>query len=226
MRSPDAILNAGIPSSPRKSALGSSNTVPKSVTPSSRENSRSSSHSAAESSSASRCSPYVRPKRVLVVVRRVVQRTRVQAAVVALLELDRVGPALLRRMDERLRLLDVALVVVADLRDDVRGTVPRDGPAVDDQLAHGAMVLAAAEQPGRCAWPTGAVVIVLRRGAPRLDRASRLASLAICGVGALRARSGLRGGRACRTASGTRSRSDRGRGRSRRPASSGPTPTR
>ena len=62
VRSPDAILNAGMSSSARKSALGSSNTVPKSVIPSSRENSRSSSHSAAESSSASRCSPYVRPK--------------------------------------------------------------------------------------------------------------------------------------------------------------------
>jgi hypothetical protein len=33
-------------------------------------------------------------------------------------------------------------VVVADLRDDVRGTVPRDSPAVDDELGHGPMVLA------------------------------------------------------------------------------------
>jgi hypothetical protein len=57
VRSPEAILNAGIPSSARKSALASSKTVPKSVMPSSFENSRSSSQSDADSSSASRCSP-------------------------------------------------------------------------------------------------------------------------------------------------------------------------
>ena len=50
---------------------------------------------------------------VLVVVRRVVERTREEHAVVALLELDRVDAALLRRVDERLRLLDLALMVVA-----------------------------------------------------------------------------------------------------------------
>jgi hypothetical protein len=32
-------------------------------------------------------------------------------------------------------------VVVAELRDDVRRPVPRDHSSVDDQLAHGAMVL-------------------------------------------------------------------------------------
>jgi hypothetical protein len=33
-------------------------------------------------------------------------------------------------------------VVVPDLRDDIRGAVPRNHPAVDDELLHGAMVLA------------------------------------------------------------------------------------
>ena len=86
---------------------------------------------------------------VLVVVRRVVVRAREEDAVLALLELDGVHAALLRRVDERLRLLEIALVVVADLRDDVRGPVPRDDLAVDDQLAHGAMVLARAERERR-----------------------------------------------------------------------------
>ena len=78
---------------------------------------------------------------LLVVVRRVVVLAGEERAVVALLELDRVDAALARGVDERLRLLEVALVVVPDLRDDVRRAVPRDGLAVDDQLAHGAMVL-------------------------------------------------------------------------------------
>jgi hypothetical protein len=81
------------------------------------------------------------PERVLVVVRRVVERACVQAAVVPLLELHRIGAALPRRAHQRLRLLEVALVVVADLGDDIGRAVPRDDPAVDDQLAHGAMVL-------------------------------------------------------------------------------------
>ncbi len=86
------------------------------------------------------------PERVLVVVRRVEEVTRVEAAVVALLELDGIRAALLRRTNERLRLLDITLVVVPDLRDDVRRAVPRDDLAIDDQLAHGAMVLAKPER--------------------------------------------------------------------------------
>ena len=61
-----------------------------------------------------------RSEAVLVVVRRVVELSRVEAPVVALLELDRVDAALLRRVDERLRLLEIALVVVPDLGDHVR----------------------------------------------------------------------------------------------------------
>src|SRR5262249_55073196 len=85
-----------------------------------------------------------RAEAVLVVVRRLVERTGEETTVVALLELDRIDAALARRVDERLRLLEVALVVVPDLGDDVRGAVPRYHPPVDDQLAHGAMVLGAA----------------------------------------------------------------------------------
>src|SRR4029077_3196744 len=83
---------------------------------------------------------------VLVVVRRVVERARVQAPVVALLELDRIDAALTRCADQRLGLLDVALMVVADLRDDVCGTILRDPPAVDDERGHVAMVLAKPEE--------------------------------------------------------------------------------
>ncbi len=86
---------------------------------------------------------------LLVVVRRVVVVAREERAVVALLELHRVDPALTRRVDQRLRLLELALVVVPDLGDDVGGAVPRQGLAVDDQLAHGAMVLAAAANARR-----------------------------------------------------------------------------
>src|SRR5262249_40084641 len=82
-----------------------------------------------------------RAEAVLVVVWRLVERTREETAVVALLELDRIDAALTCRVDERLRLLEVALVVVPDLGDDVRGAVPRYHPPVDDQLAHGAIVL-------------------------------------------------------------------------------------
>src|SRR6185437_16765915 len=55
----------------------------------------------------------------LVVVRAIERLTRVEVAVVALLELDGVRAALCRRLEHVLRLLDRALVVVADLRDDV-----------------------------------------------------------------------------------------------------------
>ena len=60
---------------------------------------------------------------LLVVVRRVVVVAREERAVVALLELHRIHAALPRRVDQRLRLLELALVVVPDLGDDVRGTV-------------------------------------------------------------------------------------------------------
>ena len=73
-----------------------------------------------------------RAEGVLVVVGRVVERARVERAVVALLELDRVDAALLRRVDQRLRLLDVSLVVVTDLGDDVRRLVVGDPSSVHD----------------------------------------------------------------------------------------------
>ena len=95
-----------------------------------------------------------RPEAVLVVVGRVVERAREEAPVVAFLELHCIGPALARRVDERLRLLEVALVVVPDLSDDVRGPVPRDDPPVDDQLAHGPMVRAKPELERRLGRPT------------------------------------------------------------------------
>ena len=56
---------------------------------------------------------------VLVVVRLVVHRPRVQRPVVALLELHRVDAALLGHAQELDRLHQRSLVVVADLRDDV-----------------------------------------------------------------------------------------------------------
>ena len=77
---------------------------------------------------------------VLVVVRAVVQRAGEERAVVALLELDRVDAHVLRRVEQRDRLLDASLVVVADLRDDEARRVVRDPASVDRQLAHRAMV--------------------------------------------------------------------------------------
>ena len=77
-----------------------------------------------------------RAEAVLVVVRRVVERARVERLVVALLELDRVRAAAFRGPDQLLGVLDVALVVVPDLGDDVRLAVARDPLAVDDELRH------------------------------------------------------------------------------------------
>ena len=77
-----------------------------------------------------------RAEGVLVVVGRVVQGTRVERAVVALLQLDRVDPALLRSVDQRLRLVDVSLVVVTDLGDDVDGLVVGDASSVYEELGH------------------------------------------------------------------------------------------
>ena len=81
--------------------------------------------------------PVRRTEAVLVVVGRLVERAREEAAVVAFLELDRVDAALLRRVDQRSCLLDLALVVVPDLRDDIRGLVVGDPPPVHKELQHG-----------------------------------------------------------------------------------------
>ncbi len=172
VRSPDAILNAGRSSSWRKSALGSSNTVPKSVI-------------ALLTRELAELEPFgggelerltvltVRPAEgVLVVVGRVVERARVELRVVALLQLDRVRAALPRGTHERLRLLDVALVVVADLRDDVGRAVPRDDPAVDDQLEHVAMVLARPERKPRANVDERASRRSRSRTAARVPRAT------------------------------------------------------
>ncbi len=78
-----------------------------------------------------------RAERVLVVVRGVVGRPRVERTVVALLELHGIHTALLGGDDELARLLHRALVVVADLGDDVAVAVVRDAGAVDDEFAHG-----------------------------------------------------------------------------------------
>ncbi len=94
--------------------------------------------------------PVGRAEAVLVVVGRVVELAREEAPVVALLELDRVDAALLRGVDQRLGLLDLALVVVPDLRDDVRGLVVGDPPAVYVELGHGPD---ATEAPARASAP-------------------------------------------------------------------------
>ena len=74
---------------------------------------------------------------VLVVVRRLVLAAGEERAVVPLLELDRVDAAIARGDEQLLRGLDRALVVVADLGDDVAVAVVRDAGAVDDEFAHG-----------------------------------------------------------------------------------------
>ena len=77
-----------------------------------------------------------RAEAVLVVVGAVVERTGVQPPVVPLLELDGVHARLLREHEQLLRLLDRALVVVADLGDDEARRVVGDPAAVDLELAH------------------------------------------------------------------------------------------
>ena len=67
-----------------------------------------------------------RAEAVLVVVRLVVRRARVEAAVVALLQLDRMRARELRLAEQLARLLEAALVVVADLGDDVALRVVAD----------------------------------------------------------------------------------------------------
>ena len=93
MRSPDAILNAGMPSSARKWALGRSNVVAKSVIPISRARCTSSNQSFSSNSSASRCSPYVRPKLFSWSYGWSYIARVYSAAVVALLQLDGVRAA-------------------------------------------------------------------------------------------------------------------------------------
>ena len=63
----------------------------------------------------------------------------------ALLELDRVDTRLRALRNELPGLFDAALMVVADLSDDVARRVVRDLPARDGDLAHGPIVLAAPE---------------------------------------------------------------------------------
>jgi hypothetical protein len=58
-------------------------------------------------------------------------------------------------------------VVVPDLSNDVRGAVPRDRLAVDDQLAHGAMVLAEAAGTGSRAGRPGPTHAERRRPTAR-----------------------------------------------------------
>ena len=91
------------------------------------------------SSSASRCSPYVAPKLFSLSYGLSYSARVKRRAVVALLELDRVDPGVLRRVEELLRPLDAPLVVVADLGDDEAGRVVRDPPPGDGQLAHRAI---------------------------------------------------------------------------------------
>src|SRR5262249_24453950 len=71
----------------------------------------------------------------LVVIGLVVELACVQRTIAALLQLDCVDPAVLGSVDEPLRLLDVALVVVADLGDHVAVEVVTDVDAVDDEVS-------------------------------------------------------------------------------------------
>src|SRR5262249_57957432 len=87
--------------------------------------------------------PVGRAEAVLVVVRRVVERLREEHAVLTLLELDGVDAALFCGVDQLARLLDRALVVVADLGDHVARPVVPDPRAADRQLPHGRYMMAA-----------------------------------------------------------------------------------
>ena len=72
---------------------------------------------------------------VLVLVRLRVGLAGVETAVVALLQLDRVRARLLRRLEQLLRLLDRALVVMAHLGDHIAVGRVADLGAVDDEHA-------------------------------------------------------------------------------------------
>ena len=119
--SPDANLNAGTSSSASRSALSKSNAVAKNVI---------ADLARVRQQLAVRVGPELERLAVLavraaeaelVVVRLLEEVARVERAVRALLQLDRVRATLLRSVDQTLRLLEVALMVVADLRDDVAG---------------------------------------------------------------------------------------------------------
>lgn len=72
---------------------------------------------------------------VLAVVRAVVQFLIEQRPVIALLQLHRVGTGLLGGLEHGHALLQVALVIVADLGDDVGGAVVGDGLVADRENA-------------------------------------------------------------------------------------------
>src|SRR5262249_6690497 len=84
------------------------------------------------------------PEAQLVVVRLLVELAGIERPVRALLQLDGVDAALFRGVDEALRLLDVALVVVADFGDDVARLVVAELDAVDDESSHRRSMLVAA----------------------------------------------------------------------------------
>ena len=79
---------------------------------------------------------------VLVVVGLVVRRAGVETAVVALLQLDRVGAGQLGLAEQLARLLEAALVVVTDLRDHIARACGRRSRACRSDLA-------------MCPWPLG-----------------------------------------------------------------------
>ena len=140
LRSPDAILNAGTSSSARRSALDSSNAVAKNDEAEAPRLLAQLDVGVAVELEGLAMGAVRRPEAVLVVVRAVVQLAGVEAAVVALLELDGVHAGVLRGPDQLARALEAALVVVADLGDHEAGRVVGDSPAVDHELAHGAIV--------------------------------------------------------------------------------------
>src|SRR5438309_6559686 len=76
-----------------------------------------------------------RAERELVVVRLFVVGARVERAVRALLQLDRIRAPLVRGLDELLRLLELALVVVTDLRDHVARRFVVNFHAFDRELS-------------------------------------------------------------------------------------------
>src|SRR5205823_5858438 len=82
---------------------------------------------------------------------------RVERAVRALLQLDRIRAPLVRGLDELLRLLELALVVVTDLRDHVARRVVADFHAFDRELSdvrHRRSMLVAGAATLRSADPT------------------------------------------------------------------------
>src|SRR6185312_4776658 len=94
------------------------------------------------------------PEAGLVVVRLIEELARVQSAIRALLQLDGIGPAFLGGVDQLLRLLETALMVVPDLRDDVARATVMDLDTVDRQpafVAHRSMLVAGVRRRSRSA---------------------------------------------------------------------------